>query len=166
MISVFCLLHLYILIILLSPNSCFLPHTGQEIERWGIGARNSDFIWKASRPRIWRTSIPKNLLTWIGIQASFILKVDWVCLAVVELLVLARPPEGLWLSFVLAAVYLVWSQCSFKSSTKQMLSSVLQLSDSSWMKLVMTLKVMPERQILEKELLFIFQAIRNILLLF
>ena len=39
-----------------------------------MGARNSDFIWKASRPRGWWTSVPKNHLARVRIQVSFILK--------------------------------------------------------------------------------------------
>ena len=50
--------------------------TGQYIERWGVGARNGDFIWKASQLRRWWTSVPKYHLTRDRIQASFILKRD------------------------------------------------------------------------------------------
>ena len=37
-------------------------------------ARNSDFIWKASKPRRWYTHTPKKHLASVRIQASFILK--------------------------------------------------------------------------------------------
>ena len=38
------------------------------------GPRNNDFIQKASRPKRWQTSVPKNHLTQVRLQASFILK--------------------------------------------------------------------------------------------
>ena len=43
-------------------NTCF----------WWEGASNSNFIWKTSRPRRLWTSISKNHLPWVRIQASFI----------------------------------------------------------------------------------------------
>ena len=39
-----------------------------------LGARNSNFIQKASRRRRWWTSVPKNHLTSVRIQDSFTLK--------------------------------------------------------------------------------------------
>ena len=59
--------------------------------RWAVGTRNSNSIWKTSRPRRWWTRVPKNHLTQVRIQASFILK-----------------GEGVWplvAIFVLAAVH-------------------------------------------------------------
>ena len=38
------------------------------------GARNNYFIQKASRPKRWWTSVPKNQLTSVRVQASFLLK--------------------------------------------------------------------------------------------
>ena len=62
---------------------------------WG---REYDFIQKASRPRRWRTSVPKNHLTQDRIQASFVLKGEEVWLVVTNFLVSE--------SFVLAAVHI------------------------------------------------------------
>ena len=39
-----------------------------------VGARNSNFIQKASRSRRGQTPVPKSSLVWIRIQASFILR--------------------------------------------------------------------------------------------
>ena len=61
--------------------------TGQYIKRRAIEARNSDFIWKASRPRRWWTSFPKNHLPQVRIQAPFIVKGEGVRLVVVNFLV-------------------------------------------------------------------------------
>ena len=44
------------------------------MERRVGGARNSNFIWKANRLRRWWTNVPKNHLTRVRIQASFVLK--------------------------------------------------------------------------------------------
>ena len=39
--------------------------TGQSIQRWVVGARNSNFTWKACRPRRWWTNVPNNHYTWV-----------------------------------------------------------------------------------------------------
>ena len=62
-----------------------------------VGAGTNNFIWKASSQRRWWTVVPKNHLTQVGIQASFILKGERVWLVVADFLVQE--------SFVLAAVY-------------------------------------------------------------
>ena len=48
--------------------------TGQDIKRHSVGTKGSNFIGKASRLRIWWTSVPKNHFTWVRIHTSFILK--------------------------------------------------------------------------------------------
>ena len=48
------------------------------MKRQVVGARKSDFIWKASRPRRWWTRVPKNRLTQVRIRASFIRKGEGV----------------------------------------------------------------------------------------
>ena len=68
------------------------------MERQVVMARNSDFIWKAGRPRRWWTSVPKNHLTQLRIQASFTLKGEGMWPVVANLLVTE--------SFVLAAVHI------------------------------------------------------------
>lgn len=40
---------------------CTVPHNRPNEPRWVVGARNSGFIWKASRQERWWTSVPKNL---------------------------------------------------------------------------------------------------------
>ena len=62
--------------------------TGWQIKRRGVGAMNSSFTWKASRSRRERTSVPKNHLTQVRIQASFILKGEGVWLVAGNFLVL------------------------------------------------------------------------------
>ena len=44
------------------------------IKRCVAGVRNSDFIQKISRLKRWWISVPKNHLTWVRNQASFVLK--------------------------------------------------------------------------------------------
>ena len=64
---------------LLSPSSyCWLQD--RTTNRWVIGTRNSDFIfmWKTSRLRRWWTSVSKNHLPWIRIQAYLMLKHEGV----------------------------------------------------------------------------------------
>lgn len=39
--------------------------------RNNIGARKSDFIWKASKPRRWQAKVLRTILIWGRIQASF-----------------------------------------------------------------------------------------------
>ena len=46
----------------------------QANKQMSTGARNSNFIQKASRSRRGQTPIPKNYLVWIRIQTSFILR--------------------------------------------------------------------------------------------
>ena len=68
---------------LLPSSGCTAHHsTGQYIKTQGSGARNSNFIKKVSRLRRWWTRVPKNHLTQVRIQASFILKGLGVWLAV------------------------------------------------------------------------------------
>ena len=56
-----------------SPSSYCSPQDRPIIQRLGIGAKNSDFIRKPSRPRRCRASVPNNPITPIRIQSSFIL---------------------------------------------------------------------------------------------
>ena len=63
-----------------------------------VGARNRGFIQKARKLRRWWISVPKNLLTEVRIQVSFILRVEGVWLVATNFLA--------WKSFVLAAVYI------------------------------------------------------------
>ena len=61
-----------------SLTSYCSPHNRPVIERWVAGARKSDFIQKASKPRRWWTRVPKNHLAWVRIQAPFILEGEGV----------------------------------------------------------------------------------------
>ena len=67
----------------------------QKIKRSVVRIRNSNFLWKASRLGWW-TNVPKNHLTQVRIQASFIIKLEGVWLVAANFLVLE--------SFVLAVV--------------------------------------------------------------
>ena len=60
--------------VLLSPSSYCSCMTGQYIKRWAVGAKNTDFTLKASGPKRRWTSVLKNCLPWVRIQAYFILK--------------------------------------------------------------------------------------------
>ena len=61
-----------------SLSSYYSLHYRPIIERQGVGARNSDFIWKAGKLRWWWTCAPKNHLAWVRIQAPLILKGEGV----------------------------------------------------------------------------------------
>ena len=82
-------LHSHDLILLLSPSSYSSCHTiGQLMERRVVGARNSNFIQKSSRPRRWWTCVSKNHLTQVRIQTSFIIKRKGVYLVAINFLML------------------------------------------------------------------------------
>ena len=86
--------HVGQLVIFLSPSSYCSPHDrpiNRETRCW-------DFIQKASRPRRWWTSVPKNRLPRVRIQGSFILKGEGMWLVAANFLVSE--------SFVLAAVHI------------------------------------------------------------
>ena len=72
---------------------CFIT-TSQYIEKWGLGANNSNFIQKARRWRRWQASVGKNRLTRVRIQASFILKGEEVKLVAANFLIPFRPQRG------------------------------------------------------------------------
>ena len=81
--------------------------TGQYIKRHVVGERDSDFIQKASKPRRWWTSVPKNHLTQVRIQASFILKGEGC-----KVLVQVSLPKGCVHFFLSAAIHRwAWSGC-------------------------------------------------------
>ena len=88
--SPFLFVHLYVRF-----SKTVLPHLSL-FRRQVVGVRNSNFIQKASRPRRWWTSIPKNHITGVWIQTSFILRGE-------EVLVVANFLVSV--SFVLAAVH-------------------------------------------------------------
>ena len=69
-----------------SPSSYHLPHD-RPINKCVVGARNGDFILKASRVRGWWTNVPKIQLTCLRVKASFILKGEEVWLVVANFLV-------------------------------------------------------------------------------
>lgn len=64
-------------------------------EKPGVGARNSNFIWKARRWRRWWTSVPKNHLTCIRIQLSFIVKSGGDVAGCCKLLGASKTLEGM-----------------------------------------------------------------------
>ena len=114
-----------------------------------IGARNRNFILKANRPRRWWTSVPKNHLTRVRIQASFILTIRrgsvigyckllgilCSCCTQIRSLHSCEPPARLMLFSVLHVFYLYVN------------GSVIPLNGPS----------------LENRLSYIWQAISNIL---
>ena len=53
-----------------SPSANCLPQGRLIIQRRAVGARNSDFIGKAVRPRRWETGVARNHLPHVRIQAS------------------------------------------------------------------------------------------------
>ena len=110
----------------------------------------SDFIQKASRLRRWWTGVPKNHLTRVRIQASFILK----------------GRECGWLlqtSWCWNPLFLQLSQRSCKPLTRHRLFSVMQCSSLYELEGVITLKIKTGRQSLENGLSCIFQATGHIL---
>jgi len=109
----FTLNSIFPLVVLLSPS---LDVHRRPINRV-VGARNNDLIQKASRLRKWWTSVPKNHLARVRIQASFILKGEGLWLAVADILVLE--------SFVLAAVQV--GQVKMFLQQDKFLFSTLQL---------------------------------------
>ena len=52
-------------------------HMAGQLGRQVVGARNSDFIWNARKPR-WCVCVSKNHLAWVKIQVSFIQKGEGV----------------------------------------------------------------------------------------
>ena len=54
--------------------SSFISTVCQQIEKQVVGTRKNDFIQKASRPERWWAQAPKNHLSWVRIQAVFILE--------------------------------------------------------------------------------------------
>ena len=113
-----------------------------------VEARNNDFIWKASRLRRCQTSVPKNHLTPVRVEASFILKRGGGWLVITNFLVQE--------SFVFTAIRVCQVRCSYKPPTRQMLFSVLQL--------FISMNGTLEGQSPEDRLYCIFHAIGNIIL--
>ena len=110
-----------------------------KFERRSIGGKNRDFIQKASRWRICQTSIPKNHLTQVRIQASFILKGEEVWLAVINFLVSE--------SFILAAIHVGQVTMFLQTSNKCYSLSWKFLSLYEW-KTVTLLKIRALRRAL------------------
>ena len=107
-----------------SSSYCLLQDRplNRETSCWG---KEEWLFQKASRRRRW-TSVPKNPLTWVRIQASFILKGEgrgW----------LLQTSWCRWNPLFLHPPTQVRSWCSCKPPTRQMLFSVLQLFISIWM---------------------------------
>ena len=57
-------------------------HMAGQLGRQVVGARNSDFIQKARRPKRWWTTVPKNYLCWVRIRVSFTQK---ICVASLQI---------------------------------------------------------------------------------
>ena len=116
---------------LLRPSPYCWPHDrprNRETSCWG---KEEWLFQKASRRRRW-TSVPKNPLTWVRIQASFILKGEgcgW-------LLQTSWCQNPLFLHLSMQ----VRSWCSCKPPTRQTLFSVQQLFISIWMEKCYTFK--------------------------
>lgn len=101
----------------------YLPHDRPIPQDTGVKARSSNFFQKASRPRRWRTNVPKNHLTQVTIQASFILEGEG-CGWLLQTSWCQPDPRG-DVIIPSSCSCLCRSQYSCKPPTRQMLFSVL-----------------------------------------
>lgn len=115
-----------------------------------MGVSNGDFIQKVSRLRSWGTSVPKNHLTRIRIQASFILKGDG-CSWLLQTYFLMLE------SFVLIAVHIGLVTMLLQTSNK---TNIILYSTTFYLHMNenIPLKVKPGKQSLGNGLYFRLQA--------